>query len=107
MISEIADTASCPQTVVRTYGITDLCGNAALCFQTITVNDTIPPTLTCPGDTTVLCDISELPAYGSYDEFASAGGNATDNCGINATTFTLLSEVSDGATCPANSDAYV
>ena len=35
-------------TLTRTYKAADLCGNSATCTQTITVNDTTPPSITCP-----------------------------------------------------------
>ncbi len=47
-----------------------------------------------------VCAISEQPAYTTYAEFTAAGGTASDNCGIDDGSFTLLSEVSDGNTCP-------
>ena len=37
----------------RTWGVTDACGNSNVCFQTVTVIDTVPPTLACPPDNTV------------------------------------------------------
>src|SRR5206468_1831958 len=41
--------------ISRTYRATDLCGNSATCIQTITVQDTNPPSLTCPTNLTVSC----------------------------------------------------
>ena len=100
LLSEVSDGETCPETVTRTYSVADSCGNTSTCGQTIIIDDTIAPMLTCPGDTTAVCDASEVVAYATYEEFVSDGGNATDNCGIDETTFTLLSEVSDGETCP-------
>jgi len=34
-------------TISRTYRAIDQCGNSATCTQTITVNDTNPPSITC------------------------------------------------------------
>lgn len=42
-------------TLTRVYRATDACGNSATCSQIITVNDQIPPTLTCPAPITVSC----------------------------------------------------
>ncbi|MFP4488321.1 MAG: HYR domain-containing protein, partial [Bacteroidales bacterium] len=96
-----SDGSSCPETVTRTYRIADNCGNTVDYEQTITVDDDTPPTFDAvPGDLTAQCDISEQPAYADYAEFTAAGGNATDNCGIDASSFTLVSEVSDGSSCP-------
>ncbi|MGM0474214.1 MAG: hypothetical protein ACQERV_08720, partial [Bacteroidota bacterium] len=63
-------------------------------------SDEEPPVLTAPGPLTAVCDISEHPAYATYDEFTAAGGTATDNYGIDESSFTLLSEESDNNTCP-------
>ena len=90
-MSEVSDGETCPETVTRTYSVADSCGNTSTCGQTIIIDDTIAPMLTCPGDTTAVCDASEVVAYATYAEFVSDGGNATDNCGIDETTFTLLS----------------
>ena len=92
LISESTDSLSCPETVTRTYRISDECGNTESCQQLIFVADTELPELTCPGDTTAVCDASEVVAYATYADFVADGGNATDNCGIVETTFTLLSE---------------
>src|SRR5207245_3873112 len=46
--------------ISRTYRTADQCGNSATCAETITVNDTDPPSITCPTDPTVGC-ASQLP----------------------------------------------
>jgi hypothetical protein len=44
-------------TLLRTWYITDFCGNVdSSCVQAIAIQDTIPPRLFCPPDTTVLCE---------------------------------------------------
>ncbi|HRW27093.1 MAG TPA: gliding motility-associated C-terminal domain-containing protein, partial [Bacteroidales bacterium] len=78
----------------------DHCGNLATATHLITIDDNVNPTLTAPASLTAVCDISEQPAYTTYAEFTAAGGTASDNCGIDEGSFTLLSEVSDGNTCP-------
>ena len=40
--------------------------------QIITITDDEFPTLTAPSELTALCDISELPAYTTLDEFIAA-----------------------------------
>ena len=47
--------------ITRAYIATDVCGNTAIYEQEITVQDTVPPSITCPEDLTVTCseDIPE------------------------------------------------
>jgi len=67
---------------------------------TITIDADLP-TITCPGNLTAICDISEQPAYTDFNDFIANGGTAADVTGnIDPTSFVLLSEVSDGNTCP-------
>jgi hypothetical protein len=61
--------------IKRTYTATDACGNYSSRTQTITINDTNPPTISSiPADVTVKC-ASAVPAA---DDTAVA---ATDSCG--------------------------
>src|SRR5207245_2661396 len=65
--------------ISRTYRATDQCGNSATCMQTITVNDTNPPSITCPTDLTVGC-ASQLPVPNTNSVMRSEerrGGEAT------------------------------
>ncbi len=101
IISNVSDGNSCPEIVTRTYRIADICGNTTVYTQTITINDDILPIFDAnPGNLTAQCDINEQPVYTNYTEFTTAGGSATDNCGINTASFTIISNVSDGNSCP-------
>src|SRR5205085_5919608 len=68
--------SNCPGQFVisRTYRAADQCGNSATCTQTITVNDTNAPSITCPDNLTVSC-ASQVPAPSSRSVTTS------DNCG--------------------------
>ncbi|HXG64022.1 MAG TPA: HYR domain-containing protein [Blastocatellia bacterium] len=66
--------SSCNNVITRTWTATDSCGNTATCTQTITVNDTTLPQITCPPNTTVECGASTDPA-------ATGTATAEDNCG--------------------------
>jgi hypothetical protein len=60
-----------------TLTVTDGSGNTASCVSTVTVSDTVSPTITCPGNQIENFDIScqfTLPDYTSLV-------TATDNCG--------------------------
>jgi hypothetical protein len=56
-------------TLTRTYRATDACGNSATCAQTITVNDTTPPAITCPDDIVIstggACTAADLTDLGA------------------------------------------
>ncbi|MCH7879329.1 MAG: hypothetical protein IH914_08465, partial [candidate division Zixibacteria bacterium] len=69
-VSDSSDNLTCPETIIRTYKATDANGNMAFCTQIITVNDTIPPVISCPADITIEC------GSGS----ATGSATATDNC---------------------------
>jgi len=66
---------SCPQrkTITRTWKATDACGNLSTCNQIITVDDTSPPTVTCPANVTIDCAASTSPEN-------TGSPSATDNC---------------------------
>ena len=119
LIEEVLS-GNCPDTLKRTYVIADLCGNQDTCCQFIIINDTIPPVLiasiappTPPGHTgglstqaaaasfdTAVCSAEEIPVFMSLQEWLDAGGTASDNNALDSMSFMLLSETSDGETCP-------
>lgn len=47
--------------IVRTWTSVDRCGNVGTCEQHITVQDTTPPTITCPEPATVQCPEDATP----------------------------------------------
>ena len=100
LFSEVSDGNTCPEIVVRTYIIEDLCGNTATCTQSITINDDISPELICPPNLNSQCEIAEIPPYTTVAEIVSAGGSVSDNCGVDMTYLVLISEDSDKNTCP-------
>lgn len=74
--SETRADGSCPDEYVltRTWTATDACNNAFSQSQSVTVDDTTPPTITCPSHATLEC-----PANTSIAANGSASG--VDNCG--------------------------
>ena len=77
----------CPDsyTLKRTWTATDNCGNSSSCTQTITVDDTTPPTINCPDDVTnvVPCD-EECPTNSTFTGTATAVDNCDENVDITA-----------------------
>ena len=95
-----AQTCANRYVVTRTYQAADACGNVATCNQIITVNDDVPPTLTCPTIAPVQCPEDLPAAYADLAAFRAAGGRATDNCS-GALTFALVSDTGLVGSCPA------
>jgi len=83
-----------------TVTIVDVNGCTGVEDIIVAVSDVTPPVIICPGNLSAVCDISEQPAYLTYADFTAAGGTATDNCNVDTDSFILLSENSDGNTCP-------
>src|SRR5687767_13662343 len=92
------DNGICPRTITRTYQIADSCGNTAQCVQTLIIDDTTPPVITCPGDVIEQCSEDIPPAYTTLASFIAGGGSASDNCALNASSFTMTQ--TDNGTCP-------
>ena len=129
--SDSVSPEDCPQELVitRTWTATDASGNSDSCDQIITVEDTMPPSISCPADVTLECpaDISvgangtatgsdncdSVTISSSDDVTPGCGGTetitrtwtATDDCG-NATTcdqiITVLDTTPPVITCPAD-----
>jgi len=68
--SETRSTSGCVLTVLRTFTVSDDATNRASCTQTITVQDTIPPVLACPGNVDAKLG----------DPVSITPPTATDNC---------------------------
>ena len=61
-------------TIARTWTATDACGNTSTCLQTITIEDSTPPTIhDCAADITIECTASTDPTNTGIT-------TATDNC---------------------------
>src|SRR5439155_11074014 len=80
-----------PFVISRCYRATDLCGNSATCIQTISVQDTNPPSLTCPTNLTASC-AGQVPAPNTNS--VTAG----DNCG-GAVTVTWQGDTISSSNC--------
>jgi hypothetical protein len=65
---------SCPIIIERTWTATDTCGNSASCVQTITIEDTTPPVVTCPPDAQFECEFGDPGVATAVD---ACGGDIT------------------------------
>lgn len=93
-ISDISDGNICPETITRTYSITDECGNTASVNQIITITDDTSPLISCIPDVTIVNISSLPPAVNSFIDFMIQGGSASDNCELDSASFILLNEIS-------------
>ncbi|HJW31417.1 MAG TPA: hypothetical protein VJ508_19445, partial [Saprospiraceae bacterium] len=59
--------------ILRTWYMTDLCGNTGSCIQRITIADTTKPTITCPPNKTINCTDTTVPSF-------TGRATATDYC---------------------------
>jgi gliding motility-associated-like protein len=65
--------------------VTDVNGNVDSCQATVTVMDTLAPTVSCPSNQNVKTDITCIYEIGDYTNLAS---NVTDNCDNNSVIIT-------------------
>ena len=93
LITQECASSVCPEVIIRTFSVTDDCGNVTNVTQTITVNDITPPTASNPIGFVVEC-IDDVPEVD-----VSAVTDAADNCTA-IPTVSFVSDVSDGNTCP-------
>ena len=101
---DLITNASCPIIIERTWTVFDSCLNTINCVQTITVQDTMAPQITCPtdilADGCTLADVDAITGgFGhgfSTDsvtitevEFENIDGtsDASDNCGVLEVTY--------------------
>jgi gliding motility-associated-like protein len=92
-VGDVSDGLSCPETITRTYSITDVCGNVVLVDQLIIVNDVTNPTATAPATVNVEC-IGDVPAWNVLDV-----NDEADNCTVTPAV-AFVGDVSDGLSCP-------
>jgi len=92
-IGDVSDNLSCPETITRTYSVTDACGNQITVDQLIIVEDTTDPTASNPVTINVQC-IADVPA----DDILVVTDEA-DNCPL-PIVVAYVGDVSDNNTCP-------
>ncbi len=120
------ESGECPRVIRRTWTATDVCGLTNTCVQTITIEDTTPPTLECEADVVASCtdaaqpgiapvvfDNCDLDVQLSFEDIEGDGclgavtrvWTATDACGNSSTctqTVQLQDETPPALDCPAD-----
>jgi gliding motility-associated-like protein len=91
-VSDVSDNGACPETITRTYSVTDDCGNQITVTQLIFITDPFPPTASNPAPVAVQC-IGDVPAPDP-----AIITDAADNNG--APVVTWEDDTSNGQTCP-------
>ncbi len=91
-IGEITDNGSCPEVRIRTYRVTDDCGNFIDLTHTIIINDDILPTATAPAPLSVQC-VADIPVADP-----AVITDEADNCSVPVVA--LVSETYDSNSCP-------
>jgi hypothetical protein len=77
---------------------TDFSGNTDVCCMNITVFDNSQPIFSCPDTLYAQCE--EPFPYELWTEYLLAGGNASDETGIDTSTFDWVSDSTDLQICP-------
>ncbi|MBL1279763.1 MAG: gliding motility-associated C-terminal domain-containing protein, partial [Fluviicola sp.] len=91
-VSDVSNNQTCSEVIIRTYSVTDDCGNQILVTQTITVDDITVPTASNPAAVTVEC-IGDVPLVN-----INVVNDEADNCTA-APVVAWVSDVSDNQTC--------
>jgi hypothetical protein len=91
-VTQSSPTCAQEYSITRTWTATDICNNVSTCVQTITIDDSTVPSLTCPPNITIQCTASTLPEN-------TGSGTSTDNCDTApAVTYTDLTTSSSTCT---------
>jgi hypothetical protein len=90
--ADIRTNGSCNDnyTLARLWTAVDSCGNSNNCTQTVTVQDTTRPAITCPASVTINCEASTAPSN-------TASATATDNCTDVVTNITFADSRTNGS----------
>ncbi len=102
--SEGVPAGNCPQRIVRTYTITDACGNRVNASQTFNVGDSTPPDITCKITTTQTVTINATTVYvhsgdgWDYDSASDGCGSVTVSAMLSGATNSGPHTTLDGVT---------
>ncbi|MDX2199389.1 MAG: HYR domain-containing protein [Phycisphaerae bacterium] len=103
---DVSDGNTCPETITRTYRVTDIGGNFAECQQLFVINDTIDPVIICPDVLNLDCATPLPPPANTVLAFQAQGGVVTDNCQVASLTM-VSQELIRGTGCSASPFFYL
>ncbi|MFH1120838.1 MAG: HYR domain-containing protein, partial [Bacteroidota bacterium] len=98
-----APAGTCPVVIIRTYTITDPCGNDNTVTQTFNIDDTTDPTITgtIAGTDVEGCDAADLPAaVNTVAALEALGVAIADNCAPDADLVVTHADGAPAGTCP-------
>ncbi|MBK9356599.1 MAG: hypothetical protein IPN08_04270 [Bacteroidales bacterium] len=94
---------TCPLVIVRTYTVTDPCGNDNSVTQTFNIDDNTDPTITGSIANTIVegCSASDLPAaVNTAAALEALGVTIADNCALDADLIVTHTDGAPAGTCP-------
>jgi hypothetical protein len=94
VMDEFITEAGCRKTVLRTYTATDNCGNNTTLSNTITIEDTQGPAMTCPEDVLLSCGDTDI------DPSTIGLAEAVDDCSQDIVTITYEDSEYISNACP-------
>lgn len=92
-ISDVSNGLSCPETITRTYGVEDDCGNVTEITQDFIIEDVTDPTADPLNPLAVEC-FADVPTPNT-----TIVTGVSDNCAATPSV-TFVGDVSDGQACP-------
>ncbi len=98
-----APAGTCPMVIVRTYTITDPCGNDNTVTQTFNIDDTTDPTIsgTIANTNVEGCSAADLPAaVNTVAALEALGVTIADNCALDADLIVTHTDGTPAGTCP-------
>jgi len=108
LVSEVSDGNICPEVITRTYQISDLYNNPAICTQTITVMDNISPVITGLAPT---INVSQSPDHDCRflipDFTEIVRSMSSDNCTPRENLTIVQTPAAGSGTVAANTDVRI
>lgn len=102
-VSDVSDGLSCPETITRTYRVTDACLNQITVTQTITVDDDVAPVISgvLPDSNNEGCTVTDIPAaVTTVAALEALGLSISDNCTADDQLVVTYTDGTPSGNCP-------